>query len=119
MKETTEKATPVKEVDCEKLKCKSLIIEGTKYRTIFTSKFENRKQFVPHNPKLIVSVIPGTVLKVHIKAGQKVTQGHELMVLEAMKMENLIKSPLNGKVKDVKVKPGDKVSKGFVMIELE
>ena len=60
--------------------------------------------------------MPGLVLKVFIKNGDIVKKGDNLLVLEAMKMENIIKSPADVIVKAIKIKPGDKVEKGQVLI---
>jgi len=60
--------------------------------------------------------MPGMVLKVFAKEGDVVQKGENLFVLEAMKMENIIKAPADVTVKAVKIKPGDKVEKGQVLI---
>jgi biotin carboxyl carrier protein len=60
--------------------------------------------------------MPGMVLKVFVKEGAEVKKGENLFVLEAMKMENIIKSPADVSVKTIKIKPGDKVEKGQVLI---
>lgn len=60
--------------------------------------------------------MPGLVLKVFVKEGDEVKKGDNLFILEAMKMENIIKSPGDVVVKSVKTKPGDKVEKGQVLI---
>ena len=63
--------------------------------------------------------MPGLVLKVLVDAGATVNAGDSVIVLEAMKMENVLKISGSGKVKSLKVKPGDKVEKNQVMIEME
>jgi biotin carboxyl carrier protein len=60
--------------------------------------------------------MPGLVLKVFVAEGNAVQKGDNLFVLEAMKMENIIKSPADAVVKTVRIKPGDKVEKGQVLI---
>ena len=52
-----------------------------------------------------------------VKPGDAVKQGDPLFILEAMKMENIIKSPGEGTVKAVKAKKGDSVEKNQVLIE--
>jgi len=61
--------------------------------------------------------MPGMVLKVMVAEGDEVKKGDNLFVLEAMKMENIIKSPADVVVKTVKIKPGDKVEKGQVLLQ--
>ena len=102
-----------------KPKFKTLIIDGTHYKTNLTSKFENRKKYIVPDAKKVISVIPGTVKKVFVKEGQKVKRGDNIMILEAMKMKNRIKSPRTGVIKIIKVKEGEKIAKGLLMIELE
>ena len=63
--------------------------------------------------------MPGLVLKVFVKEGDEVQKGDNLFVLEAMKMENIIKSPADVTVKTVKIKPGDKVEKGQMLLGFE
>jgi biotin carboxyl carrier protein len=97
----------------------SLNIDDSLYKTRLSSKFTKRKAYQPPDPRNILSFIPGTVLDILITPGKAVKKGDELMVLDAMKMQNLLKCPIDGKVKAIKVKKGDKVSKGTVLIELE
>jgi len=60
--------------------------------------------------------MPGLVLKIFVSEGEDVKKGDNLFVLEAMKMENIIKSPADVTVKTIKIKPGDKVEKNQVLI---
>jgi biotin carboxyl carrier protein len=64
----------------------------------------------------IKAPMPGMVLKVFVTEGSVVQKGENLFVLEAMKMENIIKSPADVVVKTIRIKPGDKVEKGQVLI---
>ncbi|MFM6976884.1 MAG: acetyl-CoA carboxylase biotin carboxyl carrier protein subunit [Sphingobacteriaceae bacterium] len=60
--------------------------------------------------------MPGLVLNLMVKEGDIVSKGDNLFVLEAMKMENIIKSPADVQIKSIKIKPGDKVEKNQVLI---
>lgn len=60
--------------------------------------------------------MPGLVLNVIVAEGDEVKKGDSLLVLEAMKMENMIKSPSDGVVKKIEIKQGDKVEKNQVLI---
>jgi biotin carboxyl carrier protein len=102
----------------KKARCKTLIIDGDKYRTRYNTKFEKRKIWKNPNPKKITSSIPGTVVKVYTKVGQEVKKGDPILILEAMKMKNKILFHVDGKVKSIKVKEGEKVPKDFLMLEL-
>jgi acetyl/propionyl-CoA carboxylase alpha subunit len=63
--------------------------------------------------------MPGRVTAVRVEPGQAVTKGQELLVVEAMKMENALRAPRDGTVKSVAARPGDMVSPGVVLVELE
>jgi biotin carboxyl carrier protein len=61
--------------------------------------------------------MPGLVLSVNVKEGQEIRKGDSLLVLEAMKMENMLKSATDGIVKKIFIDKGDKVEKNQVLIE--
>ncbi|MAX81960.1 MAG: acetyl-CoA carboxylase biotin carboxyl carrier protein subunit [Crocinitomicaceae bacterium] len=63
--------------------------------------------------------MPGLVLNILVEPGQEVASGDSLLVLEAMKMENTIKSPAEGVVKAITVETGVAVEKNQVLIEFE
>jgi len=67
---------------------------------------------------VIVAPLPGTVDSVLVKEGVSVTQGQEVLKLEAMKMKNSIRSPRAGKVVAIHVHPGDQVKHGQALIEI-
>jgi len=102
----------------KKARCKTLIIDGDKYRTRYNTKFEKRKTWKNPNPKKITSSIPGTIVKVYTKVGEEVKKGDPILLLEAMKMKNKILFPIDGKVKSIKVKEGERVPKDHLMLEM-
>lgn len=61
--------------------------------------------------------MPGLVLDVFVKPGDVVAKGDRLVVLEAMKMENILKAEGEGEVKDILITKGDSVEKNQVMIQ--
>lgn len=63
--------------------------------------------------------MPGMVLKILVTPGQQVAKGDALLILEAMKMENIIKATAPATIKAVKVTERTAVEKGAVMIECE
>ena len=63
--------------------------------------------------------MPGKVIAVRVVAGQEITKGQELLVIEAMKMENALRAPRAGRVKAVLTQVGEMVSPGTVLVELE
>lgn len=72
-----------------------------------------------HKISSINAPMPGLVLSILVEPGQEVVHGEPMLILEAMKMENVIKSPGEGKVKRVVVAKGKPVEKGEVLIEME
>ena len=96
-----------------------LNINSILYKTRLSPKFKNRKSYIPVDPEKILSFIPGTVLDIFVKKGQTVKKGDVLMILDAMKMQNKLKSGIDGKIKKILVNEGDRVSKGTLLIEMK
>ena len=63
--------------------------------------------------------MPGLVLEVSVKGGQEVSKGDALLILEAMKMENVIKSPTDGVIKNISVNKGETVEKNQLILNFE
>jgi propionyl-CoA carboxylase alpha chain len=66
-------------------------------------------------PGSLVAPMPGSVVRVEATAGQRVSAGQPVLVLEAMKMEHQIRAPADGLVAEVLVGPGDQVQAGDVL----
>ena len=73
----------------------------------------------PSGPSPLVAPMPGLVVRVHVQVGDQVSAGQGLVVMEAMKMENELRTQAAGRVKAVRATPGTAVEKGAVLIELE
>lgn len=67
----------------------------------------------------IMSPMPGLVLDIMVKEGDNVEDGQALAILEAMKMENIIKSTGKGVVESISISNGDKVEKGQLLISIK
>ena len=67
----------------------------------------------------ILAPMPGTIINILVNEGDEVLEYQEVVILEAMKMENAIPTPEAGKVKEIKVKVDDKVSTSQVLMVLE
>ena len=67
----------------------------------------------------VIAPMPGMVLSISIQPGDQVSKGDNLLILEAMKMENVLKAAGDGVIKTVVVQQGDAVDKGQLLIELE
>ncbi len=66
----------------------------------------------------ITAPLPGTILKINVSVGDTVTEGQDLLIMEAMKMENQVKAGKGGEVTSIKVNVGDTVLQDDVLIEI-
>jgi len=76
---------------------------------------DDRPRAIP----VLKAPMPGLVLRVQVRPGQRVSAGAGLVVLEAMKMENELKAPAPAVIKAVRVQPGAAVEKGQVLLEFD
>jgi len=67
----------------------------------------------------IQAIMPGTIVRILIKEGDRVAAGDVVLVLEAMKMENELRAPAGGVVKALHVAPGQAVEMNAVLAEIE
>lgn len=72
-----------------------------------------------HGVAELVAQMPGKVVRVQVEAGVEVEKGAGVVVVEAMKMQNEMKSPRAGVVVSINVKPGDTVNAGDVLAVIE
>jgi biotin carboxyl carrier protein len=72
-----------------------------------------------HGVAHILAPMPGKVVRVQTEAGAAVEKGAGIIVVEAMKMQNEMKSPRDGVVVSINVKPGDTVNAGDVLAVIE
>ncbi len=97
----------------------TLIIDGIKYKTQIPPKYKEKKKYEVINPRLITAFIPGTILEIHVKDGDKVNEGDPLVILDAMKMHNVLRAPFEGKIKKVYCILGSMVPKSELLVEME
>ena len=69
-----------------------------------------------HKVNDVKAPMPGLILEIKVRPGQEVKKGDPIMILEAMKMENILKSPGDGVVKEVKVQEKQNVEKNQVLL---
>lgn len=74
---------------------------------------------LPANAEAVKSPLPGTILSIDVKIGDIVKMGDKVAVLEAMKMENDIRTPKAGKVIKICVNPGDAILEGADILVIE
>lgn len=71
------------------------------------------------NPNAITAPMPGSIIQIMVKAGDKVVEGDVVLILEAMKMENEVCAPKAGKIKAIFVSEGQAVSADAPLFEME
>jgi biotin carboxyl carrier protein len=94
-------------------------VEHSYYHTKVPDSYKNRKSFAPLNQKELVAAIPGTIQEIFVKKGQKIEANEKLLILEAMKMRNIISHAVDGQIKKIHIKKGDIVSKNQLLVEFE
>jgi len=67
----------------------------------------------------VTAIMPGKVIRILVREGDKVAEGDVVLILEAMKMENELNAPRAGTVKAIHVAPGSDVEMGAVLVEIE
>ena len=73
----------------------------------------------PDLSRLLIAPMPGLLTKLNVKAGDKVEAGQPVAVMEAMKMENILRAEKRAKVKATSVKAGDSLAVDQVIMEFE
>ncbi len=73
----------------------------------------------PSNPAAVKSPLPGTLMSITVKVGDVVKSGDKVAVLEAMKMENDIRTMKGGTVKEILCAPGDAILEGTDIMIIE
>lgn len=74
---------------------------------------------VTANPGEIAAPMPGKIIKLMVKPGEKVAADQVLVVMEAMKMEYILKAQVDGLVAEVSCEPGQQVSLGEKLVKLD
>jgi biotin carboxyl carrier protein len=101
-----------------------VLVDGRSYRVNLMDERRVRASGGPAGGALqgrqTVSVpMPGKVIAILVSEGDTVEKGQGLVIVEAMKMENEVRSPIAGEVKEIKVKQGDTVEGGAALLILE
>lgn len=103
----------------------TISVNGSEYSASIHTPLDElilKMGFAVNGAKNIDSIsapMPGLILDILVKEGQEVDEEDQLLVLEAMKMENIITSPRKGVIKQVAVKQGDTVDKKQLLIAFE
>jgi biotin carboxyl carrier protein len=106
-------------------KTMNLRIEGREYSVSIREPLDQLLQKMGLNmstskkAESIKAPMPGLVLKIMVEAGQEIKKGDPVLILEAMKMENVFKAQSDARVKAIRIEERKAVEKGEVLIELE
>ena len=101
------------------------MVNNNRYEVDISDRLDlliNEMGFALGSVKDIASIeapMPGLILEINVKEGQEVSEDDPLLILEAMKMENVITSPRNGVIKHIAVTKGEAVEKNRLLIEFE
>lgn len=106
-------------------KTMTIAVNGNNYELVLADEYDQmvRKMGLlttkAHKINSIKAPMPGLIIDIMATIGQQVESGTPLMVLSAMKMENIITSHGEGIIKNIKVKVNNTVDKGELIIEME
>ncbi|CAO0797383.1 unnamed protein product [Mucor circinelloides] len=98
---------------------------GSKYKVNVYSQEQNdlskymKTQSVAEQSKVISSPMPGRIISIAVNEGEEVIEGTEMVVVEAMKMQNILRTPQSGVIKKIHVQAGHNVRSGQVLIEFQ
>lgn len=103
----------------------TLEVNGNKYDLDIEDEYDllvkkmGLSAFVVQKMTNVKAPMPGLVIDVLVEPGQVIEKGTQLLILEAMKMENVLKAEGDGVVKSIEVTKGAAVDKGQILIEME
>lgn len=102
-----------------------LLMNGREYPLVIETDRDRLLKVASQNTEggssgaTIRAAMPGLVVRIAVKVGQTVKRSDPVLILEAMKMENEVRSPADGVVKEIRINERDSVDKGTVMVVLE
>ncbi len=100
-----------------------LKVNGRKHKVVLRDRHDLLLEKMGMNQTLsseisnIKAPMPGLISEIQCQVGDDVIKGDNVIVLEAMKMENMIKSPADGVIKEIRVKVGESVEKNQILIQ--
>lgn len=103
----------------DKLEYEVLQTENGGFKTTLNKVYSMRKAWTAPNPKQILTLMPGMVIELRVKAGDKVQKGDCLLLFKAMKMNNNILAPFDGVIKSVEAPLNENLKKDTLLVEFE
>ena len=86
---------------------KKLLIDDTPYETEIPENSLPGLFKGTSDPLEVRAIIPGTIVEIKVRKGQRVSDGQVLLILEAMKMYNEVEAKIDGKIEEISVSAGD------------
>ncbi|HXG50855.1 MAG TPA: biotin/lipoyl-containing protein [candidate division Zixibacteria bacterium] len=101
-----------------------VLVDGRTYRVHLVDERrvrlgDSQSGIQPQGRQQVSVPMPGKVIAVLVGEGEAVEKGQGLVIVEAMKMENEVRSPIAGEIKEIRVKAGDTVEAGAVLVVVE
>ena len=104
----------------------SLLVKGKRFETIARTELQERATKLIEEARSLSEIktevkapMPGMILKIKKRAGDKIAKGESVLILEAMKMENDLRAPASGMIKTLNVTEGTAVEKGAILFSIE
>ncbi|MGB0885417.1 MAG: acetyl-CoA carboxylase biotin carboxyl carrier protein subunit [Chitinophagales bacterium] len=103
----------------------TIAINGNEYEISLKDKFDLLLEDLGMSNMAVVKMkdikapMPGLVISIDVKPGDEIKKGDAILILEAMKMENVLKASGDGVIKEIKVKEGVAVEKNQILVSLE
>jgi biotin carboxyl carrier protein len=101
-----------------------VLVDGRNYRIELVDERRTRvgggqSGATPQGRQLVTVPMPGKIIAVLVSEADTVEKGQGLIIVEAMKMENEVRSPISGTVKEIKVTAGETVESGALLVVVE
>lgn len=94
-------------------------IDDSEYSTCSIPTYERKEKWEMPDDRNIKAIIPGTIVDIYVKEGSKVKKGDNMLVIQAMKMNNQILFNRDGIVDKILVSSGSIISKGQTLVVLK
>ncbi len=86
---------------------------------LFATEFNDDAGASNKNPGNIHSPMPGKIVEIFVETGQKVSKGDKLLIVEAMKMENLLRSAMDGEIAEINVVANQRVGTSETLVKIK
>jgi glutaconyl-CoA/methylmalonyl-CoA decarboxylase subunit gamma len=92
------------------------LVRSAEVHSAESAKAKTNSPDAPKGGGTVKSPLPGTILELHVKAGDQVKMGQKILTLEAMKMENVLYADREGSIQSIQCSKGDAVKEGDILM---